>query len=180
MIRFFGLGVEAAAADSTPTGEETVNANDAGNAGDKTDAMNTDAAKPKYNAVGAVMGMNTMKPMGCKAAKKLKYSSSEGSLSGSSEQAILVKDLQKTTTLLYEAIKEKTKQERAKANQQSDMNLAMMYHKMGRTKESEYHMQMAAMRNERWRKAEVEQMSEQERKELETVIEGDGDDSEEE
>ena len=98
------------------------------------------------NAVGEIMGQNVERPQGNKAAKLSKYRN-EASVRVMQEQLSAIRGLNSATTDLSKSIRDK-------ASQESDMLLAMMNFKMGKTVESEYHMTMASERGERWRQRE--------------------------
>ena len=101
------------------------------------------------NNVGSVMGQNLDRPVGNKRAKYAKYKrnvATEALL----EQVNVMKDLNKATYELSKTIRDK-------ASQESDLNMAMLNHKLGKRQESEYHLQMAAARGERWRAREMKE-----------------------
>jgi hypothetical protein len=106
------------------------------------------------NAVGEIMGQNVERPQGNKAAKLSKYRP-EVSVRVMQEQLSAIRGLNSATTDLSKSIRDK-------ASQESDMLLAMMNYKMGKTVESEYHMAMASERGERWRQREKKEAGDEE------------------
>jgi hypothetical protein len=114
----------------------------------------SDATASRVNNVGHVQGAGKIRPQGNKSAKRAKYYPSDSSGSNS-EHTALLRDLHKATTQLSKTIQNK-------AAQESDINLAMLNYKMGKQVESQYHLDCAAMRSERWRAKEAKEEQKQE------------------
>jgi hypothetical protein len=119
-----------------------------------TDSDAPSSRQSPVNAVGEIMGQNVERPQGNKAAKLSKYRP-EVSVRVMQEQLSAIRGLNSATTDLSKSIRDK-------ASQESDMLLAMMNFKMGKTVESEYHMTMASERGERWRQREKKEAGDEE------------------
>jgi hypothetical protein len=113
------------------------------------------------NEVGHVQGQNIERPVGNKKAKKAMYGEDfhrhavRESVAVQKEHVTAIKDLNKATYDLSRTIREKSYQE-------SDMHLAMLNYKMGRKKETEWHLEQAGIRATRWKKREDAEYAEEE------------------